>query len=82
MPQSGKKSRENNSTPFGKTIIFKHQGISLIVSKSAKSQGNLFSLHTNPMKGVKDFNLETEILVVCKENQASVKKDFCLILVT
>lgn len=53
-----------------KTIIFKRQGISLIVSKSVKShrEGILFSLHTNPMKGVKDFNMETEILVVCEEN--------------
>ena len=40
----------------------------MLVSKSAKSQGILFSFYTYPLKGVKDFNMETEILVICKEN--------------
>ena len=41
--------------------------MSLIVSKSVKSQGILFLLHTNLLKGVKDFKMETNFGGLQKE---------------
>ena len=72
LPRSGKIRKKNIFSRSGN--LLKSQGKSLILSKSVKSQGILFSLRTKSRE--KSLKTKTAVLMVYQKSRSKCKRGF------